>query len=701
MVRKYIWGVSGGLWLLGSIVAAALQGAFSWELFVVGVLVFAGGWNFADRMPVVVYAVVNFLAAAALGLGFREPAVAGMYALAHLWLLAGVQDMVGLVLFVTVGTVGLLGAWLSGSVAGKYAALGIGSWVLFSGLAGWLLRQQRHCWQQHRQCRQKAEEESRQRQQVEQELAECRQQIEKLRQQMDSERQQMEQQRKQIAQGLQWCRQAMEQLAEYKLGFHLPKTGEAQVDATIESIAKAERNLSMVVLYYQSLANNLANSAEAIARHSGAVQQFLEEQLGQISEFASAVGELSATAEELAKTVGITAEISKETAQQAQEGQRAIVQAIDEMKAIIQLVQHTVTSVQALSDSSTQINAVVQVIGEIAEQINLLALNAAIEAARAGEAGKGFSVVAEEVHRLAERTREATREIAEMIERVHSQTQRTVDIVTEGNAKAEAGIHLAENAGNALEQIVSGVAKVNARVEQIATAVQQQAGTTSAMSQNIAEFREQLSEVDREIVKMVQEQETLTQETKNLREVANEFDVGEEKKNFIEITRRRAEEFAKECARILEEGIRKGVISEEDLFDRTYEPIPNTNPQKYHTKFDWFTDQYIQDVEEKYLAMDKRYRFAILVDDNGYVPSHNLVYSQPLTGDYQTDLVRNRTKRIFDDPTGIRAARNRNPYLLQTYRRDTGEFMNDLSVPVYVRGKHWGAVRIGFVFEAE
>jgi hypothetical protein len=83
-------------------------------------------------------------------------------------------------------------------------------------------------------------------------------------------------------------------------------------------------------------------------------------------------------------------------------------------------------------------------------------------------------------------------------------------------------------------------------------------------------------------------------------------------------------------------------------------------------------------------------------DLNGYLPTHNQRYSLPLTGNLAFDLVNNRTKRIFGDRTGIAAARNEAPYLLQRYRRDTGELMADLSVPVRVRGKHWGCVRIGY-----
>ena len=75
---------------------------------------------------------------------------------------------------------------------------------------------------------------------------------------------------------------------------------------------------------------------------------------------------------------------------------------------------------------------------------------------------------------------------------------------------------------------------------------------------------------------------------------------------------------------------------------------------------------------------------------------HNLKFSRPLTGQYEVDLANNRTKRIFSDRTGSRCGSNRDPFLLQTYKRDTGEVMHDISAPIFVFGRHWGGFRIGY-----
>ncbi len=157
-----------------------------------------------------------------------------------------------------------------------------------------------------------------------------------------------------------------------------------------------------------------------------------------------------------------------------------------------------------------------------------------------------------------------------------------------------------------------------------------------------------------------------------------------------------AQEFAAECTRVLEGWISAKALSKDKLFSRLYYAVPGTDPAKYTTDYDALSDKDISPIQERFLARNPALVFLILTDLNGYVPSHNLRYAQPLTGNRGVDLVNNRTKRMFLDRTGFAAARNTAPYLVQRYQRDTGEQMADLSVPVMVQGQHWGCVRLGY-----
>jgi methyl-accepting chemotaxis protein len=132
------------------------------------------------------------------------------------------------------------------------------------------------------------------------------------------------------------------------------------------------------------------------------------------------------------------------------------------------------------------------------------------------------------------------------------------------------------------------------------------------------------------------------------------------------------------------------------LFSSLYYPIPSTDPVKFTSEWDRLADRDLLNIEEAAVARSPSIVFAVFVDRNGYLPTHIRRFAQPLTGNLAVDLVNNRTKRIFDDQTGIAAARSELPFLFQRYQRDTGEVLVDLSVPVMVRGKHFGAVRIGY-----
>ncbi len=157
-----------------------------------------------------------------------------------------------------------------------------------------------------------------------------------------------------------------------------------------------------------------------------------------------------------------------------------------------------------------------------------------------------------------------------------------------------------------------------------------------------------------------------------------------------------AHDFARRCADALEKWIASKEVTEEKLFSSLYYPMPKTDPPKYTTDWDRLSDRDILSIEESILARSPTILFTVMVDKFGYLPTHNQRYSLPLTGNAAADLVNNRTKRIFNDRTGLAAAKSQAPFLIQRYQRDTGETLVDLSVPLFVRGAHWGAVRIGY-----
>ncbi|HEU4727573.1 MAG TPA: HAMP domain-containing protein [Kofleriaceae bacterium] len=147
----------------------------------------------------------------------------------------------------------------------------------------------------------------------------------------------------------------------------------------------------------------------------------------------------------------------------------------------------------------------------------------------------------------------------------------------------------------------------------------------------------------------------------------------------------------------LEAGIDSGVLTLGDVFDPVYEPIKGfdfgDNP-RFHTRYDFYTDRVVLGLEDRILGSSPDFLYAVGGDLNGYTPTHNTRFTHPMTGDRTKDLSGNRTKRKFWTPMHQKAAANVDPVLVQPYLRDTGESAWDVSSPIFVKGRHFGAFRV-------
>lgn len=149
------------------------------------------------------------------------------------------------------------------------------------------------------------------------------------------------------------------------------------------------------------------------------------------------------------------------------------------------------------------------------------------------------------------------------------------------------------------------------------------------------------------------------------------------------------------------QGLEGGRISIENLFDTDYKIIPGTNPRQVRTKNLEFLEGVLPVIIEPVLLHNSSISFCVAVDFNGYLPVHNAKFSKPQGSDPVWNAVNSRNRRVFDDNTGLLAARNKKPFLTQTYPRDMGdgkfEFMMDISAPIMIQGRHWGATRMAVV----
>ena len=481
-----------------------------------------------------------------------------------------------------------------------------------------------------------------------------------------------------------------------------PDTGSDEVAATAQAFNKLMASFSTIIgkVFFNSI--EVARASALLIKEANAVATGSTQQRDAALATTSAMNELTGNMHQVSQNASATAQIAESASGLSAEGMGIVRDASEEMERIAASVTQSSEVVYALGERSKAISGIVQTIREIADQTNLLALNAAIEAARAGEQGRGFAVVADEVRKLAERTSQATGEISAMISAIQGETQSAIVSIEAGTGQAKNGAGLAQQAADSLNRINRGARETMEKVDAIASAIDEQSRAGSNIADHVRSIMSMAEANSEATGKALREAGQLEYLAANLKEIGNVFKLGSAGEQSVQTHGKMpaiVQHAALEVGQILERAVDSGRVRLEDLFDQSYQPIANTKPQKFKTRFDDLTDQVLTPLQEQLLDQHKWLVYSIACDRKGYVPTHNRKFSQPLTGDEKVDFVNNRTKRVFDDPVGKRCGDHTQPFLLQTYRRDTGEIMHDISAPVMVKGRHWGGFRIGYKTE--
>ncbi|MGM0570184.1 methyl-accepting chemotaxis protein [Marinobacter sp.] len=439
-------------------------------------------------------------------------------------------------------------------------------------------------------------------------------------------------------------------------------------------------------------ADQNAVSAAEVSWAADQLKQRLDRQVSEIRQMADYASQVTETVRESARKAGEASEVARGASRLSGEGRTALGSALGDIREVYQQSEQNLNLIRDLDGKSDRIQGVTSVIEAIAEQTNLLALNAAIEAARAGEQGRGFAVVADEVRHLAARTTEATTEVASVLADIRESTARILAGVEELAYTVDRGLESVQSVSGNLEQIGQQADLLESEVDGIAEGDRENERNLEQILRGVETLRDEMAESDRGVGDLA------TQATRlmDLAEQANAAFAANSSASYHRFFYDQASSAAAAIGKRFEEALRLGELTEAQLFDRNRQPVPNTAPTKYHSGFDAFTDKVLPAFQEPVAASNEALVFAIATAPDGYVPTHNRAFAHEPTGDPQQDLVRSRSKRLFNDRTGARCGSHTDTMLLQTYRRDTGEIMHDLSVPIFVNGRHWGGFRLGY-----
>lgn len=278
---------------------------------------------------------------------------------------------------------------------------------------------------------------------------------------------------------------AMSQLSQGDLTIELKDLSDNEIGTLSRHFNTTVKAFSKTITEIQDSSNQLASTSEELSTVTEQSTRGIHRQTEELEQAVSAVTELTAAVEDVARNAVATSGDSEKASERAIAGRGQVEQTIATVNALLTKLASTMTGVNNLAGQVKNIGSVLDVIRAIADQTNLLALNAAIEAARAGESGRGFAVVADEVRALAHRTQQATKEIETMIQSVQNETNTTVSAMQQSHEQAKQSVDIANEAGEALQEITDAVSRISDQNVTIASSAEEQASVAKEVDRNL------------------------------------------------------------------------------------------------------------------------------------------------------------------------------------------------------------------------
>ena len=296
--------------------------------------------------------------------------------------------------------------------------------------------------------------------------------------------------------------------------------------AIADSVNYTVEELRNLVSQVQGTVGRVTSTTEQVEANSTELLATASEQLREIRDTGESVLQMASRINNVSSQAQETATVARQSLQAAESGLKAVQNTIGGMNSIRDQIQETSKRIKRLGESSQEIGEITELISDITEQTNVLALNAAIQAASAGEAGRGFSVVAEEVQRLAERSADATRQIAALVKTIQTDTQDAVGAMERSTQGVVEGTRLSDAAGTALaeiDRVTRQLTDLVAQISQQSLSEAQSANVVAANIQHIFAVTEQTGEGTRSTAQMVRELSRIAEE---LKQSVSRFKIG-------------------------------------------------------------------------------------------------------------------------------------------------------------------------------
>ncbi|MBE4617595.1 methyl-accepting chemotaxis protein [Vibrio navarrensis] len=299
-----------------------------------------------------------------------------------------------------------------------------------------------------------------------------------------------------------------------------------------DEIGRISHSINLFIERLQQMFIEVADSSKGIdhavanlGAQSSSNLSTLNQHTQETEQAITAIEEMSATASAIAQSADEAAKLTDRTNRYAEESKQSVTGAVHSVNDLVTQVVSMSDTITRMSDDTKQINSVLQVIGDIAEQTNLLALNAAIEAARAGEQGRGFAVVADEVRALAARTQQSTAQINEMLAKLKSTTENVVNEMGSTRTRCEETAERTNHVMDTLNVVTDSVAQINNLNTLVATSAMEQRQVTDEVSKNMAAIQEIIRQLNSNAAQTNSVSDELDDTSQALSAVVNRFKV--------------------------------------------------------------------------------------------------------------------------------------------------------------------------------